>query len=140
MYAIVETGSKQYTLKTGDMFTIEKIQGSPGDEVVLSKVLMLHDKEPVWGNPYVEKAGVLCKILAQDRGPKITIHKFKRRKGYKRKTGHRQFLTLIKVEDIGLEGFTPKKAATASSSVSKTTRKKKTGVKKTAKKVATSKK
>src|SRR3989344_4763414 len=109
MYAIVETGSRQYTLKTGDVFTIEKIPGSPGDEVILSKVLMMNDKEPVWGNPYVEKAGVLCKIIAQDRGPKITTYKFKRRKGYRRKMGHRQSLTLIKVESIGT-GLTPKKA------------------------------
>lgn len=108
MYAIVETGSKQYKIKSGDLLTIEKIEGSVGSEVVLSKVLMVHDKEPVWGNPYIEKAQVLCKILTQDRGPKLITFKLKRRKGSRRKMGHRQSLTWIKVEAISLSGITAK--------------------------------
>ncbi len=142
-YAIVETGSKQYKLNVGDRVTVELLPGDAGDEVVLSKVLMVKDDQTtVLGNPYLEKAGVLCTILSQDRGPKIIIYKMKRRKGYRRKMGHRQDLTWLRVDKIGLTGVEakpavkkqPKKVASAAPLVA---RPKKSEVKKPAVKKAT---
>lgn len=120
-YAIVETGSKQYKLSLGDRVTVERLSGEIGDEVVLSKVLMIKDDQQTsFGNPYLEKAGILCTILNQDRGPKIIIYKLKRRKGYRRKLGHRQDLTWLKVEKISLTGVeakvAPKKQAASPNS------------------------
>ncbi len=108
MYAVIETGAKQYRVQTGDLLTVEKLEGAVGQEVVLPKVLLVQDTELKVGNPYLEKAGVLCEIMAQGRGPKALIFKYKRRKGARRKRGHRQSLTLLKVKEISLTGVTAK--------------------------------
>ncbi|MBI2645817.1 MAG: 50S ribosomal protein L21 [Deltaproteobacteria bacterium] len=111
MYAVIQTGSKQYKLQPGDLLTFEKLEGAVGSEVVLSNVLLVQDKELTVGNPYLEKAGVLCEIMAQGRGPKVLTFKYKRRKGSRRIRGHRQTLTLLKVKEISLTGVTAKAPA-----------------------------
>ena len=108
MYAVIQTGSKQYKLQPGDLLTFEKLEGTVGSEVVLSNVLLVQDKELTVGSPYLEKAGVLCEIMAQGRGPKVLTFKYKRRKGSRRLRGHRQTLTLLKVKEISLTGVTAK--------------------------------
>ncbi len=104
MYAIVETGSKQYKVSIGDRFKIEKLDQEKGSEAILNRVLMIHDKEIHVGNPYLPKAQIICDIIETYKEPRIIVFKFKRRKGYQRKKGHRQAMTLLKVKEIHLEG------------------------------------
>ncbi|MBU2621001.1 MAG: 50S ribosomal protein L21 [Proteobacteria bacterium] len=101
MYAIVNSGGKQYKVEQGETFRIEKIPGDVGATVSFDKVLMFSDGETVKvGNPFVEKASVLASIVEQDKAKKILVFKFKRRKGYRRKNGHRQPYTAIKIDSI----------------------------------------
>ena len=101
MYAVIRTGGKQARVAPGDSIRIEKLEGTVGDPVELSEVLLVGDEgEPRIGTPLVEGAKVLGTIMAQDRGPKITVFKMKRRKGYRRKRGHRQAYTEVRVEKI----------------------------------------
>lgn len=104
MYAIIETGSKQYKVAVGDLFHAEKLDHHEGEEAVLNQVLAIQDQGLHVGNPYLPKAEVVCDVVKMLRGPKVIVFKFKRRKGYQRKTGHRQTLTLLKVKEIHLEG------------------------------------
>jgi large subunit ribosomal protein L21 len=100
MYAIVETGGKQYRVREGGMLHVEKLPGEPGDEVVLDKVLLLSDAGDVRvGTPYVE-ATVTCEVVEQDRGKKVIVFKHKKRKDYRKKAGHRQDYTALKVKSI----------------------------------------
>lgn len=101
MNAVIETGGKQYTVSTGDKIDIEKLPGNPGDEVNFDKVLMVSDNgDAKIGTPSLEGASVSAKILDQKKGNKITVFKFKRRKGYRRKAGHRQRYTTVQITDI----------------------------------------
>lgn len=103
MYAIVRTGGKQYKIQPGDKFTVEKLEGNKGDLIKLEEVLFLseeNDAEPVVGKPLVDNANVECEIVAQAQGAKALVFKFKRRKRYMRKKGHRQELTMLKVKNI----------------------------------------
>lgn len=102
MYAIVETGGKQYKLSVGDVVKVEKLAGEPGDKVSLDQVLAVSDDTGnlTWGTPCLENAKVTAEILAQDRAKKIVVLKYKRRKNYKRKQGHRQAYTKLKIEAI----------------------------------------
>lgn len=100
MYAVVETGGKQYRVEEGNKLSIEKIEGAVGDARDLEQVLLLGGEELKVGKPYVEGAKVRVKVLAQGRGKKIFVGKFKAKKGYKRKQGHRQPYTLVEVEAI----------------------------------------
>ena len=119
MYAIIKTGGKQYRVAPEDVITVEKLAGEPGDTVVISEVLMVADGDGVQiGSPFVDGASVACELVEQTRGPKIIIFKKKRRKHYRRKKGHRQDLTVLKVTEILTGGkkpsgkkATPKKAA-----------------------------
>jgi len=114
MYAIIKTGGKQYRVAPEDVITVEKLAGEPGDTVVISEVLMVADGDDVQvGVPFVEGASVACELVEQTRGPKIVIFKKKRRKHYRRKKGHRQDLTVLKVTEILTGGKKPsgKKAA-----------------------------
>ncbi len=104
MYAIVETGSKQYKVSVGDRFKIEKLELEKGSEAILNRVLMIHDKELHLGNPYLPKAQIICDVIETYKEPRIIVFKFKRRKGYQRKKGHRQAMTHLKVREIHLEG------------------------------------
>ncbi|MBU1182009.1 MAG: 50S ribosomal protein L21 [Pseudomonadota bacterium] len=101
MYAIVNSGGKQYKVEQGETFRIEKISGDVGTTVSFDKVLMFSDGEIVKvGNPFVENATVLASIVEQDKAKKVLVFKFKRRKGYRRKNGHRQPYTAIKIDSI----------------------------------------
>jgi len=101
MYAIIKTGGKQYRIAPQDVITVEKLAGEPGDTVVISEVLMVAtDKGIEAGAPYVEGASVACELVEHTRGPKIIIFKKKRRKHYRRKKGHRQDLTVLRIAEI----------------------------------------
>jgi large subunit ribosomal protein L21 len=101
MYAVVETGGKQYRVAPGGVIAVERLPGSVGDVVELSRVLLVGEGEQVKvGTPVVSGAKVRATILGQVRGPKIMVFKFKRRSNYRRKTGHRQGFTEIKITDV----------------------------------------
>ena len=102
MHAVIKTGGKQYIVKPGDIIDIEKISGEPGEEVNFEEVLLVSaDGEDVKvGSPLVESARVEGKIVKQKKGEKIVVFKFKRRKGYRKKAGHRQNLTSVEITSI----------------------------------------
>jgi large subunit ribosomal protein L21 len=101
MYAVVRTGGKQLRVEPGAQVRVEKLPGAVGDSVELSEVLLLGGEgDSRIGTPLVDGARVVGTITAQARGPKITVFKMKRRKRYRRKTGHRQAYTEIRVERI----------------------------------------
>ncbi len=101
MYAIVETGGKQYKVQTGDIIRVEKLPGQEGEEVVFDRVLLLADNEDVKiGTPILEEVKVKGTIVKQDRAKKVIVFKFKRRKRYHRKYGHRQYFTAVKIDEI----------------------------------------
>jgi large subunit ribosomal protein L21 len=100
MFAIVRTGGKQYRVGVGDQITVERIEGEVGAHVELSDVLALGGDEAVIGTPTVPDAAVRARIVQQPRGTKIIVFKKKKRKNYRRKRGHRQELTVLKIEEI----------------------------------------
>lgn len=97
MYAVIKTGGKQYRVAKDDKITVEKIAGNTGEKVTIDEVLMVGDKI---GTPVLKGASVKAEILEQTRGEKVVIFKKKRRQGYRRKNGHRQDLTILKITDI----------------------------------------
>lgn len=108
MYAVVKTGGKQYRVAKDDVIQIERLTGVEGDTVVLDDVLMLGDGADVTiGAPFVDGARVAGEIVEQGRGPKIVIFKKRRRQKYRRKKGHRQNLTWLKVTEILTNGAEP---------------------------------
>jgi large subunit ribosomal protein L21 len=112
MYAVIRTGGKQYRVAPDDVLDIEKIPGKAGDTVEFGEVLLVGgDGEPQLGAPLVAGASVAAELVEQHRGEKIIIFKKKRRQNYRRKNGHRQSLTLIRVTEILTGGAKPKKAA-----------------------------
>lgn len=100
MYAIVETGGKQYRVTKDSKFIVEKLPVNPGEEIKLDKVLMIGDGEVRIGTPYVEGASVLVEVLSQDRRRKVLVYKRRRRKDSKTMHGHRQDCTILRVKDI----------------------------------------
>jgi large subunit ribosomal protein L21 len=101
MYAVVRTGGKQHRVEPGAAVRVERLSGGVGDTVELDEVLLVGGEgDARIGKPLVEGARVVGTITAQDRGPKLTVFKMKRRKGYRRKQGHRQSYTEIRVDRI----------------------------------------
>ena len=101
MYAVIRSGGKQYRVSQGGSVRVEKLAGDVGSSVTLDDVLMVGEEGNVKiGAPLVDGARVEGTILAQGRGPKVTVFKMKRRKGYRRKHGHRQDYTEIRVDTI----------------------------------------
>ncbi len=102
MYAIIKTGGKQFTVKTGDVIEVEKLANEVGQEVVFSEVLAIgtDDGKLNVGTPVVEGAQVTAKVLDQFRAKKLIVFKMKRRKGYRRTHGHRQSLTRVEIGEI----------------------------------------
>jgi large subunit ribosomal protein L21 len=101
MYAIVNTGGKQYKIQQGDVLRVEKIQGEVGSPVSFDKVLMFSDGENVnIGRPVLDNVAVKGHIVEQGKDKKIIVFKYKRRKRYRRKLGHRQQYTAIKIDSI----------------------------------------
>ncbi len=97
MYAVIKTGGKQYRVTSGDVIKIEKIAGEEGKEVIFNEVLALGDKI---GNPLIQGASVKATVLKQAKDAKVIIFKKKRRQNYRRKNGHRQNVTLVKITDV----------------------------------------
>jgi len=105
MYAIVQTGGKQYKVQPGDQLKVEKLPGETGTSVDLNQVLALSTEEGITlGTPLVEAALVKATILRTARDRKIVVFKKKRRKGYHKKQGHRQWYTLLKIDGIETAG------------------------------------
>ena len=101
MYAVVEQGGKQYRVTEGDTIRVEKTEGTPGEEIILEKVLLVQDENTInVGKPYLDGVRVRGEVLAQRRAKKIVIFKLKRRKGYRKKAGHRQHYTGIRIKAI----------------------------------------
>ena len=101
MYAIIQTGGKQYRVAPGDVLRVERLMGERGDEVILDQVLLVTDGETVQvGQPLVPNATVRTQIVRQGKGKKVLVYKKKRRKNYRRKQGHRQLFTALQVSDI----------------------------------------
>lgn len=101
MYAIIQTGGKQYKVSEGSVLKVEKLNAQPGDRLILDQVLMLSDENGVKvGNPLVSDAKVTVTVLEQGKDKKVVVYKYKKRKNYRRKQGHRQPHTKLKVEKI----------------------------------------
>ena len=100
MSAVIQTGGKQYKVAKGDRLRVEKLLGNVGDVITFDKVLLLGGEAMKLGQPLVAGAQVEAKITAQDRDKKIIVFKFKRRKNYRRKNGHRQPFTALEVTGI----------------------------------------
>ena len=97
MFAVIKTGGKQYKVQKDSVIVIEKLAGEAGTKVSFDEVLMAGDKV---GTPVVQGACVAGKIVKQTRGEKVIVFKKIRRHGYRRKQGHKQFLTVVKITDI----------------------------------------
>lgn len=107
-FAVVKAGGKQYRVSPGDTIQVEKIEGTAGETVQLDQVLLLADGENVTiGKPCVEGAAVSAEIVDQGRHRKVIIYKYRRRKRYHRKNGHRQPFTALKVTAINAAGQAP---------------------------------
>ena len=106
MYAVVATGGKQYRVSPGDRIEVEKLAGAVGQMIALDHVMMVDGGEGAVniGTPRLDGAWVEAQIVDQKRGKKIIIFKHKRRKGYRRKQGHRQSLTALKITGIHTDG------------------------------------
>ena len=143
MYAVVKTGGKQYRVEKEDVVLVEKLDANDGDQVVLDNILMIGEgKKVTLGSPLVNDAAVMAQVIRQTRGPKITMIYKRRRKNSRRKQGHKQNLTLLKIIDIAETGgskLSPKKATAkpAEAKVKATAKPAEAKVKATAKPVET---
>jgi len=115
MFAVIKTGAKQYKVAVGDVIKVEKLDGEAGSKVSLDNVLMVGDDKGVKvGTPTISGTSVTAEILEQARAGKIIVFKKKRRHNYRRKAGHRQEQTVLRITDIGkaaAKKAAPKKAA-----------------------------
>jgi large subunit ribosomal protein L21 len=104
MFAVVKTGGKQYCVKPGDVLKVEKLEADEKSVVTIHEVLMLHTekKGTIFGTPYVSGATVKTEVVRHSRDPKVIVFKKKRRHNYRRKNGHRQPVTLLKVLNIDI--------------------------------------
>ncbi len=143
MYALVKTGGKQYRVSKDDTILVERLAAEEGEQIILSDIVMLGEGDNVKiGTPRVDGAGVSATVIRQTRGPKIIVFRRKRRKNHRRTQGHRQDLTLLKINEIAEDakklktakpgGKTALKKAAASEKVAKDTTEKKAPAKKAA--------
>lgn len=101
MYAVIKTGGKQYRVAANAVIEVEKLEAAAGDVVELDQVLMLGgDGQVTLGRPLIAGAKVKALVLEQGKGPKLSVFKKRRRKNSRRKTGHRQQLTVLRIQDI----------------------------------------
>lgn len=102
MYAVIETGGKQYRVQPGQVLLVEKLPGEPGEELSFDNLLMVvnEDAEPLIGTPYVAGAKAVGTVVSQERGKKILVFKYKPKSNYRRRRGHRQDLTRIRIDRI----------------------------------------
>jgi large subunit ribosomal protein L21 len=134
MFAVVKTGGKQYRVAKGDIVIVEKLLGEEGEIVSLDEVLMIgkEGEAPTVGTPRVEKAAVFAEVVEQGRADKIIVFKKKRRQNYRRKNGHRQEQTVLRVVEVSATGTKPKAAAKAKAAPAKEEAPKKAAPKKAA--------
>jgi large subunit ribosomal protein L21 len=107
MFAVIKTGGKQYRVALEDKLKVEKVAGNPGDVVEFGEVLVVGGDTPTLGTPTVAGAIVAGEVLEQGRGPKVIAFKKRRRKNSRRKRGHRQEYTLVRITEILTEGKKP---------------------------------
>ncbi len=101
MYAVIETGGKQYRVQEGDVITVEKLNAEAGDKVTFDKVLLMSDgKDVKVGTPYLD-AAVSGSVVENGKGKKVIIFKYKAKKDYRKKQGHRQPYTMVKIDSLG---------------------------------------
>ncbi len=125
MFAVIKTGGKQYKVSSGDVVKVERLEGEAGATLHLGDVLMLGgDNKMTVGAPFLQDAAVRATILEQGRGDKIIVFKKRRRQGYRRKAGHRQDLTVLRIEEVIASGgsglpklIAPKKSASTPKTV-----------------------
>jgi len=104
VYAIIQTGGKQYKISPGDTIRVEKIEGQAGDLVEIKNVLLYAEGEKVLaGDPLLPNVRIVGEIMGQRRAKKVIVFKMKRRKGYAKRQGHRQFFTTMKIKEISLQ-------------------------------------
>jgi large subunit ribosomal protein L21 len=111
MFAVIKTGGKQYRVAVDDALKVEKVAGEPGDIIQFGEVLVVGGDSVTLGQPTVEGATVAAEVLSQARGPKVIAFKKRRRKNSRRKRGHRQEFTLVRITEILTGGATPTKTA-----------------------------
>ena len=112
MYAVIKTGGKQYKVAKDQIVTVEKLAGTAGDNVAFDQVLMVGEADQTTlGAPFVAGASVVAEVLEQGRADKIVVFKKKRRKNYRRRHGHRQDETVLRITEILTDGKKPSKAA-----------------------------
>jgi large subunit ribosomal protein L21 len=101
MYAVIATGGKQYRVQPGETVKVEKLELEVGKTIEFTDVLLVADGENIkLGTPHVAGAKVTAEVMGDGKGPKLLIYKYRRRKGYRRKTGHRQIFTALKITKI----------------------------------------
>lgn len=100
MYAVIRTGGKQYRVAKNDVIKIERLPGEPGQSIEFDDVLAIGGEQTIIGTPKVEGAKVMGLLLDRTRAPKIIVFKKKRRKNYRRKKGHRQNISVVRITDI----------------------------------------
>jgi large subunit ribosomal protein L21 len=111
MFAVIKTGGKQYRVAAEDVLKVDKVKGSPGEIVQFGEVLVVGGDNVTLGQPTIAGASVAAEVLEQGRGPKIIAFKKRRRKNSRRKRGHRQEFTLVRVTEILTDGAKPTKTA-----------------------------
>jgi large subunit ribosomal protein L21 len=113
MFAVIKTGGKQYRVAADDLLQVEKIKGEPGEIIQFGEVLVVGGDTATLGTPTVEGASVAAEVVEQGRGPKVIAFKKRRRKNSRRKRGHRQEFTLVRITEILTDGAKPSKAKAA---------------------------
>lgn len=120
MYAVIRTGGKQYKVAEDEIIYVEKLAGEKGESVQFNDVLMVGGTDsPKIGTPLVDGASVAGEVIEQTRGDKVIVFKKNRRQGYRRKKGHRQLLTCVRITGIGTDGKAPAKKAAATKTEAK---------------------
>jgi large subunit ribosomal protein L21 len=118
MYAVIETGGKQYRVQEGDVITVEKLDVEAGEKITFDKVLLISDGETIKvGAPYVESCNVAGTVVEHGKGQKVIIFKYKAKKDYRKKQGHRQPYTMIKIEKVSARKARKTKAAAEAEAV-----------------------
>jgi large subunit ribosomal protein L21 len=113
-YAVIETGGKQYRVEKNDVLSIERLEAEPGSDVTFDRVLAVSNGEELLvGTPTVDRASITATVMEHIRGHKVVSFKYKKRKGYRRKQGHRQELTRIKIHEFIAEDAPAGKEAEA---------------------------
>lgn len=105
MYAVIETGGKQYRVEPGEVLVVEKLGVEPGDELQFDNLLMVvgDDGTPVVGAPYVAGAKAYATVVRQERAKKILVFKYKAKSNYRRRRGHRQYQTRVRIDRIEVQ-------------------------------------